>query len=52
MAAREGVFPCPEGAATLAGLKKVLGQGIIAAEERVLLINTGSGLKYLDVVRA
>jgi threonine synthase len=36
----------PEGAATLAGLKKCLGRGDVAKEERVLLFNTGSGLKY------
>jgi threonine synthase len=50
MASLEGIFPCPEGAATLAGLKKLLESGTLQREERTLLINTGSGLKYLDVL--
>ncbi|MEJ5313083.1 MAG: threonine synthase [Anaerolinea sp.] len=47
----EGIFTAPEGAATLAGLEKLLEQGEIDPEERVLLLNTGSGLKYLDVLQ-
>lgn len=50
MAALEGVFACPEGAATLAGLKGLLAQGLIEPQEVIVLLNTGSGLKYLDVV--
>ena len=49
MAAAEGVFPCPEGAATLAALKKLLANGTVDKEERIVLLNTGSGLKYLDL---
>jgi threonine synthase len=44
----EGIFPAPEGAATLAALKKLVQQGWIDPEERIVLFNTGSGLKYLD----
>jgi threonine synthase len=44
----EGIFPAPEGAATLAALQKLVQQGWIGPEERVVLFNTGSGLKYLD----
>ncbi|MFQ5873106.1 MAG: threonine synthase [Dehalococcoidia bacterium] len=51
MAASEGIFPCPEGAATLAGLKKLVDQGMVSAAETILLVNTGSGMKYLDVLR-
>ena len=51
VASSEGIFPCPEGAATYAGLKKLLDQGTLQREERLLLINTGSGLKYLDALR-
>ncbi|RME06752.1 MAG: threonine synthase [Anaerolineae bacterium] len=47
LAAAEGVFAAPEGAATLAGLKKLLAAGWIRADERVVLFNTGSGLKYI-----
>ena len=50
MAAAEGIFPCPEGAATLAALHKLLASGDVAPNERIVLLNTGSGLKYLDVL--
>jgi threonine synthase len=46
---REGVLLCPEGAATVAAAKQLRESGWIAREERVLLINTGSGLKYPNV---
>jgi threonine synthase len=45
----DGVFVCPEGGATLAGAIALRERGWISAGERVLLINTGSGLKYPDV---
>lgn len=44
----EGIFPAPEGAATLAALEKLIEQKWIDPEERIVLFNTGSGLKYLD----
>lgn len=43
---REGLFACPEGAATLAGLRKLLADGTVGARERIVLFNTGTGLKY------
>jgi threonine synthase len=45
----DGVFVCPEGGATLAAAIALRESGWIRADERVLLINTGSGLKYPDV---
>ncbi|MBN2335833.1 threonine synthase [Candidatus Bathyarchaeota archaeon] len=45
----EGLFACPEGAATLAALKKMLSAGDVDRDERVVLFNTGSGLKYTDL---
>jgi len=48
IATREGLFVAPEGAATLAALKQLIQQKWVAPEERILLLNTGSGLKYLD----
>jgi len=45
LARTEGIFACPEGATTLAGLRKALGRGLVAPGERVVLVNTGSGLK-------
>ncbi|MBI2873077.1 MAG: threonine synthase [Chloroflexi bacterium] len=50
MARLEGIFPAPEGAATLAGYRKLLAAGTLAPEESAVLMNTGSGLKYLDLV--
>ena len=46
MACLEGVFACPEGGATLAALEVLLDQGWIKPDERVVLFNTGTGLKY------
>jgi threonine synthase len=47
IASAEGLLAAPEGAATWAGLKRLAAQGWVAEEERVVLFNTGSGLKYL-----
>ncbi len=49
IASREGLFVAPEGAATLAALKELIRQRWVTPDERILLLNTGSGLKYLDV---
>jgi threonine synthase len=43
----EGIFTAPEGAATLAALLKLIQQKWVQPEERIVLFNTGSGLKYL-----
>ncbi len=48
LARAEGIFAAPEGAATLAALKKLAAQKWVSPEERIVLFNTGSGLKYLD----
>jgi threonine synthase len=42
----EGIFCCPEGAATLAAFKRLREQGWIKDGERVVLFNTATGLKY------
>ena len=47
LGAREGIFAAPEGAATLAGLIRLLEEDWVQPQERVVLFNTGSGLKYL-----
>jgi threonine synthase len=44
----EGIFAAPEGAACLPALKTLLARGDVDPSERVILFNTGSGLKYLD----
>ena len=46
MGRHTGVFPAPEGAATLAGQKRLLESGWLQGDETVVLFNTGSGLKY------
>lgn len=48
MARREGILMAPEGAALWAALKKLLIENYIGREETVLLLNTGSGYKYLE----
>ena len=44
----EGVFCAPEGAACLPALKKLMSDGAVKSNERVVLFNTGSGVKYLE----
>ena len=48
LAELEGIFAAPEGAATLAALQELVAQKWIQPDERVVIFNTGSGLKYLD----
>jgi len=49
MSSLEGVFACPEGGAVLAALEKLLAAGWVSPDERIVLFNTGTGLKYPDV---
>jgi threonine synthase len=46
MGSKSGVFPAPEGAACLAAQVRLIEQGWIGSDEKVVLFNTGSGLKY------
>lgn len=46
--AAEGIFCAPEGAACFPALTKLMAQGLVAADDRVVLFNTGSGVKYLE----
>jgi threonine synthase len=41
---------CPEGAATLAAVRRLRADGWLTGDEEVLVINTGSVLKYTDVM--
>lgn len=50
MSSFEGIFPAPEGGATLSALQLLLDSGEIGKDERVVLLNTGSAVKYLDVL--
>jgi threonine synthase len=49
-ASREGIFAAPEGAASLVAYRKLLAIGFLKPEDKVVLFNTGSGLKYIDVI--
>ena len=49
MAAAVGSFPAPEGAATLSALKKLVEDNLVSEQDRVVLFNTGTGLKYIEL---
>jgi len=46
MTQSEGILACPEGGATLAALEKLLTRGWVNPDDRVVLFNTGTGIKY------
>jgi threonine synthase len=52
MAREEGIFACPESATTLAGARKALARSWIRADEEVVLVSTGSGLKSIPTLEA
>ena len=48
--ALEGVFVCPEGGAAFAAAARLRGSGWLRPEETVVVLNTGTGLKYPETV--
>ena len=50
LASAEGTWICPEGAACLAATRELRDSGWIAEGERVVVLNTGVGLKYPETV--
>jgi len=48
----EGIFAAPEGAASLVAYRKLRASNFFKPEDTVVLFNTGTGLKYLDVLDA
>ncbi len=50
LGASEGIIACPEGAATLAGLKRLVVEGFVDSDETIVLMNTGSGYKYMHLL--
>lgn len=42
----EGVFLCPEGAATISAVRALRGTGWLQADDEVVVLNTGAGIKY------
>ena len=49
-AQNEGVFLCPEGAAATAAYDHLLKSGYLKTQNRVVIFNTGAGLKFVDVI--
>jgi threonine synthase len=47
----EGIFFCPEGAACVAALRRLAESHWIKTDDEVVIFNTASGLKYLDVLQ-
>ncbi len=50
LARLEGIFACPEGGAVIAALPKLLERGVLKGEDTMILFNTGTAMKYLDVL--
>jgi threonine synthase len=48
LASSEGLFVAPEGAACVAALQRLLQTGFLKPEEKIVIYNTGSGLKYVE----
>jgi threonine synthase len=48
----EAIFAAPEGAACLVAYRKLLASGFFQPQDKVVLFNTGNGMKYLDVLDA
>ena len=50
LASREGSFVCPEGAAAFAAARQLREAGWVKEHERVVVLNTGAGIKYPDAI--
>jgi threonine synthase len=50
--ALEGIALCPEGAACVAALRTLLQRGQVNRDERIVVFNTASGLKYVEMMDA
>jgi len=48
LAKMEGMFAAPEGAACVSAVRRLLKSGFINPEEKIVIYNTGAGLKYLE----
>ncbi len=48
LARLEGMFVAPEGAACVAAVRRLIGTGFLKPEEKIVIYNTGAGLKYLE----
>jgi threonine synthase len=50
MCADQGIFACPEGGATWAAAKKLVEDGYLSKDDKIVLFNTGSGMNYTNVI--
>ena len=50
IAAKTGIYACPEGGATLAAYRRLVAGGALGPSDSVVLFNTGSGVKYLEAL--
>jgi threonine synthase len=48
LASEEGLFAAPEGASCVAAAEQLIRTGILKSSDKIVLYNTGSGLKYLE----
>ncbi len=48
LAKLEGMFVAPEGAACVAAVRRLIGSGFLKSSEKIVIYNTGAGLKYLE----
>ena len=48
LATEEGIFASPEGGACVAAAERLLREGFLKRDDRIVIYNTGSGLKYLE----
>ena len=46
----EGTFICPEGASLVGAARRLKEQGWLQPGERIVLLNTGAGIKYPDIL--
>lgn len=51
LAKTEGLFICPEGASLITAVQKLYKTGFLRSNEKVVILNTGSGLKYPNLIK-
>ena len=52
LARSEGIFASPEGGACVPAVRQLVARGAVKPDEKIVLLNTGSGIKYLDLFEA
>lgn len=51
LAEAEGIFVCPEGASLVAAIKKLKDTGFVSEKDKIVLLNTGAGIKYPETLK-